>query len=276
MTWISRRVGAALTTACFLLASASCSNEEGDAKTPPETSASSTAAASASSTVVPASPRGPAQTWPITCSDSVPCDFEAGKYVLREATVVPGLRLSLPAGWSSSTSDYVEFNIHPTAHPDERLLMWLDMAAVKSSGPGHGAVLPDVGGSPTALVSWLTHNPDFEIVSPPTTVTVAKTMTMTVLDLAVSDSANYGDPECPANPRCADLFTRPDAWGPSAYGIGDGEIRLYIGRLPRGTGPGPLSGHTFIIDLDASGHDDLRRLVDEASPIIDSLRLPTV
>jgi hypothetical protein len=69
---------------------------------------------------------------------------------------------------------------------------------------------------------------------------------MTTLTLGISTSANYGDPECLANPRCADLFKDPKYWGSSDfYGIGGSEqVRLYLGTIRVGG-----KSHTLFVGL---------------------------
>jgi hypothetical protein len=205
-----------------------------------------------------------------------PCHFPTGIYKLVEAGlanqgVVPGLELTLPAGWSSTENNAGELNLIPPAQPDGRLFFWLDMVALKSSGPEHGTtILYDVGKTPDALVSWLTSNPDFRTIAKPMPATIGEGITMTTLVVGVSRSARYGDPECPANPRCADFFTRTGYWGTNSYGIGgEEEVRLYLGTIRLGG-----ETHTFLVGLDAVSHAGLRRLEDATKSILDSVRLP--
>jgi hypothetical protein len=160
----------------------------------------------------------------------------------------------------------------PPGQPNDGLKFWLDMVAVKSSGAGHGTtILTNMGRTPSALTAWLTHNPDFLIVSKPAPATIGRGIKMTSLVVGVSRSANYGGPSCPANPRCADLFTN-NYWGSSnSYGIGgDGEVRLYLATIQISGSP-----RTFLVALDAVNHADLLRLEKAANPIVNSVRLPT-
>jgi hypothetical protein len=213
---------------------------------------------------VPALPSG--------CSGSGPCPIAAGTYRLGPATVLPGLVVTVPSGWSSTENTPGELTLVPPRQPSEALKFWLDMLAVKSSGADHGtAILKNVGRTPSALTAWLTHNPDFLIVSQPAPVTIGHGITMTSVAVGVSRSANYGDSGCPANPRCADLFTNR-YWGSSNfYGIGgDEEVRLYLGTIQISGRP-----HTFLVALDAVNHADLLRLEKAVDPIVDSVRLPT-
>lgn len=205
------------------------------------------------------------------CTHASPCqNITAGAYQLGALTLLPGMKLTLPAGWSSAGTGPTELNLVPPGQPDDFMNFWLDMVAVKSTGPGHGTtILTNVGTTPSALLAWLTRNPDFRIVSRPAPAAIGQDSTMTTLVVGVSRSADYGDPACPANPRCADLFTNRK-WPPGGYGIGgDEEIRLYLGTITINGSP-----HTFMVALDAVDHADLLRLENAAKPVIGSVRLP--
>lgn len=213
---------------------------------------------------------------PADCTDTSPCPVAAGTYKLvetglKDAGVVGGLELTLPEGWSTVENNAGELALAPADRPQDRLLLWLDLNAVKSSGPGHGTtVLYDVGTTPDALITWLTSDPDFHIVAKPTPATVGDDIRVTSTALNVSATARYGDSGCPANPRCADLFTKVGYWSGDSYGIsGDEEIHLYLGTIR-------LNGeaHTFFVVLDAESHADLGRLEDGTRPILDSIQLP--
>lgn len=212
-----------------------------------------------------------ARTLVAGCSDSSPCQLSAGAYRLGPGTLLPGLEVTVPAGWSSTESTPSELNLASPAQPDDALKFWLDMSAVKSSGPGHGTtVLTNVGRTPSAVIAWLSHDPDFLIVSGPWPATVGQDIKMTSLVVGVSHSANYGDPGCPASPRCADLFTTK-YWGSNFFGIaGDEEVRLYLGTIQIGGSP-----HTFFAVLDTVDHAGLLRFENTVKPIIGSLRLPS-
>lgn len=216
-------------------------------------------------------PAASVPTLPGGCREKRPCAFNAGTYVTAERSVLGGLRLTLPGSWSSTENDRGELNLIPPGQPSDRLLLWLDMVAVKSSGLGHGITqLNNVGTTAGALISWLTSNPDFLVVTQPTHITIGHGIKMTSLVVGVSPSAQYGDADCPANPRCADFFTRPELWGGGSYGIGgDEEVHLYIGAINSG-------GHTdtFFVALDGVDGVDLGQLSVTAQPILDSLQLP--
>jgi hypothetical protein len=208
------------------------------------------------------------QLLPYGCSEDHPCQFKADTYSLGSQQIIPGMRLTLPEGWSSTEDDEGELNLIPPDSRDDKVFFWVDMVPVKSAGPGHGTPLTDVETNPDALVAWLTNNPDFKIVTPPGSVTVGGTP-MTTLTVKVSDTADYGDPDCPWNPRCADFFIRPGLW-PFAYGIGgDTADMFYLGTVSLDDGP-----HTVIIALDSLDQERLNHLSSAAQTIIDSVRFP--
>jgi hypothetical protein len=214
------------------------------------------------------------RTLPGRCTDSHRCHFTQGTYRLGYESVLPGLQLTLPRGWSSGENDLGELNlIPPPGHPGATLFVWIDLLAVKSTGPGHGTdVLPNVGTTPTALVSWLTTNPALLVVSPPRPARIAGTIPATTLTIGVSKSANYGDPACPDNPRCADLFTSY-WWGPNSFGIGGTtEVQLSLARIKRNT-----QRHTLFVALAAgsgTGDPGLIAFRQAARSILSSFRLP--
>ena len=255
-----QRLGSALAVLVLALALAACGGGGAGSASPAASRSASPAHAA----------RSAVRALDAVCTPASACHFTAGTYRLGAATVLPGLELTLPAGWSSTESTPGTLSLLPPGQPNSHLAFWLDLAAVKSSGPGHGTtILTNVGGTPSALTAWLTHDRDFLIVSKPASATVGQDIKTTSLVVGVSRSANYGDPGCPANPRCADLFTGSN-WGGNSYGIGgDEEVRLYLGTIH-------ISGgmHTFVVALDASDHAGLLRLEEAAKPIIGSVRLP--
>jgi hypothetical protein len=256
------RAGSPAAVLVLVLALAACQGTGAGSATP-----------AASRPGAPAQSARPAvRTLTAGCTHATPClNITAGTYQLPLGTLLPGMELTLPAGWSSNGTIPTELNLVPPGQPDVFLNFWLDMLAVKSTGPGHGTtILNNVGTTPGALITWLTHDPDFRIVSRPAPATVGQDIKMTSLVVGVSRSANYGDPDCPANPRCADLFTNRQ-WPPGGYGIGgDEEVRLYLGTIKINGNP-----RTFFVDLDAADHADLLRLEKAVKPILGSVRLPS-
>ena len=217
-------------------------------------------------------PRASTADVPLDCSNDSPCTLGAGTYNTGHdpESFIPGMTLTVPGGWSSHSLIAQEFSLIPPNHPDDRLFFWEDMVIVKSTGAGHGTtILHKVGTTPKAVIQSLTTNPDFHVVSPPTTVTSVHGVTGTRVVLAVSRAAHYGDSACPSNPRCADLFARPDNLG-EYYSIGGKEpIRLDVAAIRVDGKP-----HTLFIVLDAPGPAELKRLTAEAQPILNSVRLP--
>jgi len=208
---------------------------------------------------------------PSSCSDSSPCRLAAGTYRMGFSTVIEGLRLTLPRGWSTTENSGGELKLVPPGHPNEWLFIWHDLVAVKSTGKGAGTILAGVGRTPAKLIGWLTHNPDLAVLSRPRRTSLVHAVRMTTLALGVSASANFGDPGCPSNPRCAALFKDPKYWGASDfYAIGDPEeVRLYVGTVRFGG-----TSHTLFVALDAANHARLSRLTSTARGIIASIRLP--
>jgi hypothetical protein len=209
---------------------------------------------------------------PQGCTDAVPCVVTAGHYTLSEVGVVPGLSLTVPsAGWRSTEQDQGELNLIPSDRPNDRLFVWDDLNAVKSTGAGHGTtVLSHVGTTAQALISWITTNPDLLVVSTPAPATIGAGIASTSLVVGVSQTAQYGDPACPTNPRCADLFTNRAYWGTNSYGIGGPEVvHLYFIPITL-TG----ASQTLFVALDAADTTDLAHLAAEAAPILDTIHLP--
>jgi len=210
---------------------------------------------------------------PGSCSGDSPTQVSPGTYRLDEGTVLPGLTVTVPSGWTCAENLPGQFSMSPPGDPNEAMLFWVDMVAVKSSGAGHGeTILKSVGKTPSALVSWLVHNRDFAIGSRPRSTTVGQRIPMTSLVVGVSPSVDYGD-HCPAaHNRCADMFVNPRTWTTGNwYGMGGRtEDRLYIGTIHMHGRP-----HSFLIDLDAEDMAHLIRLESAAQPILGSLTLPT-
>jgi hypothetical protein len=213
---------------------------------------------------------------PHGCSDTSPCQVTGATYVLGDSAVFPGLALSVPAGgWKTGSggADAGGFDLIPPDRPSDRLYIWQDLVAVKSTGPGHGTtVVAGVGTTPDALSSWMVSNPDLMIIEKPAAVTIGDGIKTTELVVGVSPSAQYGDPACSANPRCADLFTNRALWAKTEFfGLGgDEQLRLYLAPITVAGQP-----RTLFVAIDATGGaSDLAALVKETSPILDSLRLP--
>ncbi len=90
------------------------------------------------------------------------------------------------------------------------------------------------------------------------------------LAVGVSETADFGDADCPANRRCADIFTDPAHWGTNMYGIaGDESLRLFMTTLHY-----PAGDHLFAVGWQGRTPADLRAFADLTQPILDSIRVP--
>lgn len=90
-----------------------------------------------------------------------------------------------------------------------------DVRVIVSNNRAHRStpdVVEEVAGTPDAIVGWLTTNPDLTVREQPKPTTIAG-MSGTVLAVGVSETADFGDPDCPSNPRCAAFLTDPAHWG---------------------------------------------------------------
>jgi hypothetical protein len=242
------------------------------------------AAAGCSSGAKPADPASATRTssspTPTTSTDQVTafevcqdqCHGVAGRHVLPEQTILPGLAFTLDDGWGATWNDETEIHLVPPTSNDDAVFLWRDIRAVKSTGPGAGTqILRTVGPSAAALVHWITSNPDFAVLDRPHPVTVGQGIKATQLTVQTSQTARSTDTGCPANPRCADFF-RGESWsGDLFYGIGGEEtVQMLFATVP-------FAGRssTFVIALDATSPSGALELRRAAQPFLDSLRLPT-
>jgi hypothetical protein len=208
-----------------------------------------------------------------TYHEGPPKPVSPGTYVTGREGFFPGLQLSIPPGWTTTEADAGEIGLHPAADPDAAVFLWWDMRAVVTNNRHHrvGAVREDIGPEADQLLSWLTTTSDFSIISEPVAATVGDSIHGTQLTLGVSDTANFDWDDCPDNPRCAAILTDPQRWGVNFWAIGGDETaRVFIATVPGADGD-----HTFFVTLDAPDQDELEKLAEEATPIIESLRLPS-
>jgi hypothetical protein len=191
----------------------------------------------------------------------------SGSQPAASPAVIPGLRVTVPAGWTVNEDNPVNFIVQAPGGPHELASIWLNMRAVKSTGAGHGTtVLTNIGTTPSALVRWFSTNPDFRVLASPRRASIGR-VPMTTLVLGVSTTARYGDSGCPANPHCADLFTNPTYQHDDWFGISGNEVvRLFLGRTSQGTA---------IVGLDANNPAALQHLETVAKPFLSSVRFPS-
>lgn len=237
---------------------------------PPTITATPTSAPVATA---PATPQPSSEAALMVCRDGQHCDAEPGTFVTDADGFFPGLQMTVPAGWFFSEQDSGELTLHPLDDPDKTVALNKDVRVVSSTretGP-YNDILKDVGPTADAFVQWFTHNDAFTVVEEPKSATIAGT-TGTVFTLAVSEVANYGDPDCPSDPQCADLWTDPAHWGDNTFGIGGPTpIRLYVADVPYGN-----ATHLFAIAWDGGPASELDAWVARTMPILNSIRPPAV
>lgn len=201
--------------------------------------------------------------------------IDAGMYYTRDDEgFFPGLQLTIPEGWLAEETDFGEMKLIPADDRNSLLLMWKDLSPVyPDSQGGHvaGQVIDGADKSAEAIIAWLTSTPSFAILSAPTAVTYGDGIAGTELALTTSDSANFGNAECPDNPHCSALFTDQVWWPPDDfYAIGGAETaRIFIAPVHYADGD-----HTFFVALDVPNSDAVAGMAEKSQPIIDSLILP--
>lgn len=199
------------------------------------------------------------------------CEVPAGSYVTGGAGFFPGLEITVPEGWFFGEQDAGELQLRPKDRPDVVLSLAKDVrviATTRGMGP-ENEIVDDVAGTPEAFVEWFTNSSDFTVIEGPTAASIAGTAG-TVLALGVSKSAAFGDSQCPANPRCADIYTDPAHWGPNVFSIGGDEAaRMYLASIPY-AGMDHLLAVNWIVPSAA----DLPAFVVETQPIADSIKVP--
>jgi hypothetical protein len=186
--------------------------------------------------------------------------------VISTPAVITGLQVKVPPGWAINEDNPVNFVLNPPGDSNDFASIWLNMRAVKSTGSGHGTtVLTNVGTSPGELVRWFKTNPALRVLASPTQASISDAP-MTTLVIGVSPTARYGDPSCPANPHCADVFANTAYQHNDWYGIGGREtVRLFLGHTSQGT---------VIVGLDATDPTALKHLEMVAKPFLAGIRFP--
>ena len=215
---------------------------------------------------------GPAASGPTTlriCGDGQHCDVLKGSYVTGRDGFFEGLRITVPENWYLTEQDVGELALRPD--DEHALILWKDVRVVtttRAMGPAN-EIVKAVARTPDAFVKWFTHNDALTVIDPPIASSIGGT-TGVAFSVSVSDAAAYGDPECPANPRCADFVTDPAHWGPNFMGIGgDESVRLYVATVPY-----PDGDHLFAVAWDAPSPAKLRAFVQVTQRIVDSIRVP--
>jgi hypothetical protein len=214
-------------------------------------------------------PAGTGKSLNVGCSPDAPCKLSAGTWTLTgQFSFIVGMQVTVPDGWQSTEQDAGEFNLWPNDHPNDHLFMVKDIAAVRSDGS-----MKQVEGVPQTeegLISFWRQDPNL-VVSKSTSTTIGDGIDATAYVITVSRDAKFKDPGCPAYPRCADFFTDPAHWDGGVYGIGaPAAVRLYFAAIGSGA-----DEHLLVIGLEGENPAALERLTKDATPIIDSIRLPS-
>jgi hypothetical protein len=196
-----------------------------------------------------------------------------GTYTTDGREFLPGLTLTIPAGWSASETDVGELQLNADDRPGDALLLWLDMAAVVTNNRTGtvGKVLSGVGTTASDLLTWLTTTSDFAILAKPKSTTLGNGVKGYQLTLTTSNTANFDWNDCPDTPHCVAIFTKPGYWGSGFYAIGGAGVSwIFVAPLHLASGD-----HTFFVVLDVVNIHDLPKFALEAQPIIDSLIVPS-
>lgn len=218
---------------------------------------------------------------PCHCSEDAPCQFEGGTYAtFGRWAFLPGLTMTIPAGWYSTEQDAGEFSL---AHPDlgvSGLLFWRDMIPVDLEG-NHLANVPS---TPQGLTGWLRANPNL-IVSEPEAVTIGQGIEVTTFTFSTSPGAPKAPPlsDCPNWPpgaaSCFPILTDPMFWDGAWWTASIHATRLYLASI------GPASSpHLLIVavigepsvSIEADPLVELERIEEAVQPILDSLDVSDV
>ena len=242
---------------------------------PPATSTTAGATPTISATATPTEPAPTGPSPLAICHDGAHCAISPGDYVSPAPEGFwPGMTFSIGSGWFATEADRGELALHPSAQPNDALLFWKDVVAIRSSTGGSGiggiTAVEGVGTTPEELLGYFTSNTDYEVLSGPDAATTAGGLTGTVITMTTSDTANFGDPDCPDNPHCSAFLRDPIHWGTEFFAIGGDEVvRMFLTSFAAEPKP-----HTLVIALDAPNQTELERFAAEAKPIIDSVVLP--
>jgi hypothetical protein len=208
-------------------------------------------------------------------------DLPAGTYVTSGTyAFMPGLMVTVPAGWSSAEQDAGEFNLHAVddTNLNNVLMFWRDVVA---AGPT-GDPVAGIGATPQDLADFLASDPSL-IVSDRRIATVGVGIRAITLVISVNPTGPMDDPEdCPGD-RCAFPLIDASHWdGAFAITVNSFEdpelacpcshaVRLYLASIGSASDP-----HTFVVAVAVYSPDtdaELTRFEADVQPIIDSVRL---
>lgn len=291
---------AALTLAA-LIALAACA----PAASPPSTTglaSSSSAGPQASlAAVVPATTPGPmrppgvpanAQPFLFGCTDGLArcTDMAPGTYYTAgEWAFLPGLTVTLSAGWSSLANEAGELELHRTGDDHDEILVWRDVVPWQG-----GRAILDAPSDPEAFVARLAGNPCL-VVSEPERVVLGDWIDLAgskqadlqaiVVSVGVAAQAAYDAARCPDTGQVV-ILSDPMHWE-HGFNIGGDEMgdpgcpcssmqRLYFASI------GYVSHkHLLVVALQSYGPNgdvaaQMASLQAAAQPILDSLIAPAI
>ena len=231
---------------------------------------------------------------PAGCSVEDPCALAAGTYVTEQGGFLPGLRFSVPAGWSSTSTSVGELELHPTDTPGKGGAEWPYREVLLFSDAvlyDDGRRVSELGTPPESLVRILASNRRFT-VSPAVGHTIGsiaapgvkarRPLPFLTVTVAISPTATADAGDCPPEAVCVDLLrierfdnpytlTRnfPDAMLPAR-----GRLATRVSFASIGT---PRHPRTLTIALSTYAVDpepELAALERQAAPILDSLVVP--
>jgi len=206
---------------------------------------------------------------------------------------LPGLTLTLSAGWSSPEQDAGEFMLHLASDPDQAnaIFFWSDLVPWVD-----GAPRPALGTSADEFADYLLADTRLTIVEgpsrkfsvrEPSSLAISGSVQARSLRVMVSASA-ISDADlldCSGGATCVNVFIDTDHWPHPASlnrnidapvaGCPCSQVwRLYIASIGD-----ELNAHMFVVAIETVGPDPLQALSAweaQVEPIIESVLLPEV
>lgn len=209
------------------------------------------------------------------------------------AAFLPGLTLTLPAGWSSMEQDAGEFELHQAIDVEAfgEIYFWSDIVPWVD-----GEERPDLGTTADGFATFLLGDERLTVSEGPTrtfavrspdSLGVVGTVEARSFSVIVSEAAETESDvafDCPAE-ACIGLLRDPVHWHPGSFELlrdmptdagclCSQAVRLYIADIGRDMAP-----HTLFIALSTFGADPLATLSNwetQVEPIIDSVLVPYI
>lgn len=219
---------------------------------------------------------------PCWCSGDEPCQFEGETYAtFGRWAFLPGLTMTIPAGWYSTAQEAAEFNVLHPDQGDSGLLFWRDMIPVALDG----SPITSVPSTPQGLTDWFTTNPNL-IVSEPESVTIGHGIEATTFTFTTAPDAPNQDPTCPDYPPganvCFGIFTMGSGFVTDVMGDATSFLatRLYLASIGPSSSPHLLVvavvGSTLPPSTQTDPFVELERFEAAVQPILDSLDVSDV